>query len=64
MIVPLAWVFVLARLNCASVASVEAVRPVSAPPAKLQRADEPLVLASALNEAVPVAVSPAIVRFP
>jgi hypothetical protein len=47
-----------------SVASVLAVSPVSAPPTRERRADEPLVLAAELIATVPVAVMPATVRLP
>ena len=47
-----------------SVASVLAVRPVSAPPTSERRADEPEVRAAELIATVPVAVMPATVRLP
>ena len=43
---PLACVLVRARLNCTSGASVEAVRPVSAPPVSVRYGVAPLVRAA------------------
>jgi len=61
---PVACVFVLARLNCTSGASVPAVSPVSAPPVRVKSGVEPVVLAAELIEIVPVAMSPAMERSP
>ena len=63
-IAPLAWVFVLFRLNCTSGALVEAVRPVSAPPVKVRRGVTPEVRAASVHVAVPVAVKVENVRPP
>lgn len=61
---PVAWVFTLARFHWMSVASVLAVSPVSAPPTRERRADEPEVRAAELMATVPVAVIPERVRLP
>src|SRR3989344_5557029 len=53
---PLAWVLVRARLNWMSGASVEAVRPVSAPPMTERKAEAPEGRAASLRVREEVAV--------
>src|SRR3989338_6885170 len=53
---PVAWVLVLARFHWMSGTSVEAERPVSAPPVREKRADEPEARGAELKATVPVAV--------